>query len=113
MKLLASLLVNGLAVGLTAYLLQAGVQLDGWAPLLVATIVLGVLNTLVRPILKLISLPVTILTLGLFSLVINGLMVWLASSWVAGFSVENFWWAIGFSVVLSIISSFLGMISRE
>jgi putative membrane protein len=112
MKLLTNLFVNGLAVGLAAYLLPS-VAIETWQALLVATVVLGVLNTLVRPILKLISLPITILTLGLFSLVINGLMVWLTSNWVSGFTVENFWWAIGFSIVLSMISTFLSWISRE
>jgi putative membrane protein len=112
MKLLASLLVNGLAVGLTDYLLP-GITIGGWQELLVVTIVLGILNTMVKPLIHLVSLPITILTLGLFSLVINGLMVWVTSALVPGFSVENFWWAIGFSVVLSIISSFLGMLSRD
>ena len=112
MKLLASLLVNGLAVGLTDYLLP-GITIGGWQELLVVTIVLGILNTMVKPLIHLVSLPITILTLGLFSLVINGLMVWVTSALVPGFSVENFWWAIGFSIVLSIISSFLGMLSRD
>ncbi|MBP7875926.1 phage holin family protein [Candidatus Woesebacteria bacterium] len=112
MKLLGLLLVNGLAVGLTAYLLP-GVSILTWQALLVATVVLGILNTVVKPILKVISFPVTILTLGLFSIVINGLMVWLASAMVAGFVVESFLWAVAFSVVLSIISTFLGWTTRK
>lgn len=112
MQLLAALLVNGLAVGITAYLLP-GVLIETWQALLVATIVLGILNSIVKPILQLISLPVTILTLGLFSIIINGLMVWLASGLVSGFVVESFFWAVIFSIVLSIISTFLGWTTRK
>lgn len=112
MKLLASLLVNGLAVGLSAYLLP-GVSVGSWQALLVTTVVLGILNTLVKPIIHIVSLPVTILTLGLFSIVINGLMVWIASRLVGGFEVQSFFWAIGFSIVLSIISTVLGWTTKE
>lgn len=112
MKLLSSLFINGLAVGLAAYLLP-GVSIETWQALLVATVVLGILNTFLKPIIKLISLPITIMTLGLFSIVINAFMVWLAAAISTGFVVENFWAAILFSVVLSIISTFLGWISRE
>lgn len=112
MKLLAGLLVNGLAVGLAAYILP-GVAIETWQALLVATVVLGVLNTLIRPILKLITLPITIITLGLFSLVINGLMVWFASGLVQGFIVDSFLWAIVFSIVLSLISTFLSWVAKE
>lgn len=112
MKLVASLLVNGLAVGLTAYLLP-GVAIENWEALLVATIVLGILNTIVRPILHLLTFPITLITLGLFSIVINALMVWLASNVVPGFVVDSFFWAITFSIVLSIVSTFLGWMARE
>lgn len=112
MKLLASLLINALAVGITAQLLP-GVSIADWQTLLVVTVVLGILNTLVRPLIHLISLPVTILTLGLFSVVINALMVWMASSLVSGFVVESFLWAVIFSIILSIISTFLSWTARE
>jgi putative membrane protein len=112
MKLLTNLFVNGLAVGLAAYLLP-GVTIETWQALLVATVVLGILNTFIKPIIKLVALPITIMTLGLFSIVINACMVLLAAALSTGFVVENFWAAIVFSIVLSIISTFLGWISKE
>ncbi len=112
MKIITSLIVNGLAVGLAAYLLP-GVAIETWQALLVATVVLGIFNSFVAPVLKFISFPITILTLGLFSIVINGLMVWFSSGIVDGFIVESFWWAILFSIVLSIVSTFLGWFSRD
>lgn len=98
------LLIAGVAVLLTAYLLS-GVAVQGfWTALLVAFL-LGIVNTYVRPLLILISLPLTILTFGFFLLVINVLMIYLVDGLVPGFSVFNFWWALLFSIIQSFLNS--------
>src|SRR3989344_1741847 len=104
--MLINLLVSSLAVFITAYLLP-GVLLDSFWDAVLVAILLGVVNMFIKPILILLTLPATILTLGLFTFVINALMILLVDSLVAGFSVANFWWALLFSLVISIVSSFL------
>ncbi len=95
------------ALWVTAYLLP-GVHIQGgFETLLVLAVVIGLINAILKPILKLLTLPITILTLGLFSLVINALLILLASSIVPGFVVDGFWWALLFSLVLSLVNWFL------
>ncbi|WP_109695790.1 phage holin family protein [Chitinophaga deserti] len=106
------LLVTALAALLTAYLLP-GVKLQDFTTALLLAIVLGLLNLIVKPILVILTLPVTVVTLGLFLLVINALIVLWASSLVKGFKVDSFWWALLFSVVLSLISSFMMSLGPE
>ncbi len=102
MKLFFHWLVAALAILITAYLVPgASVTLLG---ALVASVVLGALNLLVRPIIFVLTLPITILTLGLFSLVINALLIVLVSLVVPGFSVAGFWTALLFAFVLAIIN---------
>lgn len=103
MKLLAKLLINTLAVLVTTYLLE-GIHLSGIGVAIIVAIVLAVVNVLIKPILVVLTLPVTVVTLGLFLLVINGLMIMLTAWLVPGFSVDNFWWALLFSIVLAIIN---------
>lgn len=110
MRIVVKLFVNGFAVMVVAYLL-AGVKIAGYFDAFVVAVVLGILNTLVKPILHLLALPITILTLGLFSLVINALVVMLADSLIPGFTVDSFWWALGFSLVLSLVSAFLNSLA--
>lgn len=106
MGILIRILVTALAAFLTAYLLP-GVHIDSFTAALILAVVLGLLNLIVKPILVILTLPVTILTLGLFLLVINALIVMWAGSIVKGFSVDSFWWALAFSIVLSVISSIM------
>lgn len=82
-----------------------GFSVDNWVTALLAVIMLGILNTVVKPIVSLFSLPVTLLTLGLFSFVINGLMIWLTSFFVAGFTVNSFGQAIFVSLALSLVNA--------
>lgn len=104
MKTVARFLVAAICVIACSYILP-GVGVDSiWTAIVVAAI-LGLLNTFVKPILILFTIPVTLITLGLFLLVINGFTVWLTGEIVPGFRVDSFWWAILFSIVLSIISS--------
>ena len=113
MGILVTLLINSIAVAITGYLLQGGVKIDSFFTAVVVAVVLGIINTFIKPIITLLTLPITFLTLGLFSLIINGLFIMLASGLVEGFEVTNFWWAIGFSIVLSIVNSLLGMLSNK
>ena len=106
MGILIHLFISGIAVFLTAYLLP-GVKVDSFLSALLVAIVLGVVNAVIKPILKVLTFPITLLTLGLFSLVINALMIMLTDALVKGFQVDGFWWAVLFSIVLSIISSVL------
>ncbi len=106
MKILINLLINGLAVFVTAKILP-GVVVDSFVTAIIVAIVLGLVNTFLKPILLLLTLPVTILTLGLFAFVINALMVLIVAALVSGFQVKNFWWALLFSLVLSLVTSVL------
>ena len=105
-------LVIALALWVTAYVLP-GVSVDSTQALAIAAIVLGLVNALIRPVLTILTLPITILTLGLFYLVINGLTFLLASKLVPGFHVGGFWWAVLGALLVSIISSFVGGFSGD
>jgi len=106
MNLILRLLLNALAVFALAHLLT-GVYVDGYLGAIIVAVVLSILNLLVKPILVILTLPVTIITLGLFLLVINALIILLADKLIDGFSVSGFWWAILFSILLSILQSVL------
>jgi putative membrane protein len=108
MQIIISLLLNALAVYITAAILP-GVHISSLVNTLVIAVVLGLVNTFIKPVITIFALPFTIVTLGLFSFVISGLMVLLVSKLVPGFTVDNFLWAMAFALVLSIVNSFLGM----
>jgi putative membrane protein len=91
---------------IVAYVLPGIVVSSFWSAMLAAA-VLGLINMLVKPVLILLTLPITIVTLGLFLLVINALMFWLAGSILKGFQVNGFWWAVGGALFYSVISGFL------
>lgn len=109
MTLLIQWLIYAVAIIITAYLLP-GVRLSGFFAALVTALVLGLVNTFIKPLLLLLTLPLNILTLGLFTFVINALLIMLTSSVVPGFTVTGFGWALLFSLVLSIINYVLGVI---
>jgi putative membrane protein len=104
-------IVIGVALWVTAFILP-GVEVASWQALAIAAVVLGFLNAIVRPILTLLTLPITILTLGLFYLVVNGLVFALAARLVPGFAVGSIWWAILGALVVSLISGFIGSFSE-
>jgi putative membrane protein len=112
MRLLVHLLVNAFAVFIAAYVLP-GVFVDGPLTALVVAVVLGVVNTFLKPILVILTLPITFVTLGLFLLVINGALVLLVSRLVPGFVVDGFLWALLFSLVASLVGSFLNAVAAE
>lgn len=103
MRLLATWIINAVALLALPYLMHS-VQVDNFGVALIAALVLGLVNTLIRPLLVLLTLPVTLLTLGLFVLVINGLLFWLVTTMVGGFQVGGFWSAIGAALLYSLIS---------
>ena len=94
------------AVLLIAYFLP-GVDVDDYGTAIWVAFIVGVLFSILKPILVILTLPVTILTLGLFLFVINAAMILLANSWIDGFSVSGFWTALLFSILLSFFESFL------
>lgn len=103
MSFIIKILVSGLLVLLGAYFLP-GVSVSGFGTALLVAIVLAVLNTLVKPVLVILTIPVTILTLGLFLLVINAAIILLTDALVPGFQVAGFWWALLFSLLLSLLT---------
>ncbi len=105
------LLITALAVILTSYLLP-GVHVENFLSAIVLALLLALLNVTLKPILIIITIPVTFLTLGLFLLVINALMILLADAILPGFVVDGFWWAVLFSVLLWIINSLLRNLVR-
>ena len=103
MRLLLTWLINAAALFAVPYLMDS-VRVDSFAAAMFAALILGLVNTLIKPILILLTLPVTVLTLGLFIFVINGLLFWAVANFVKGFSVAGFWSAIGGALLYSIIS---------
>lgn len=103
MRLLLVWLINALALIAVAYLMP-GVSVSSFGAALVAALVLGLINAVVRPVLVLLTLPVTLLTLGLFIFVLNGLLFWMVGTWLEGFEVAGFWSAVFGAILFSLVS---------
>ncbi len=112
MKLLFNWLIYTLAVSITSYLLS-GVRVGGLAVALLAALVLGLINAILRPILIFFTLPITFFTMGLFVLIINAGLVLLASKLVNGFYVAGFWWALSFSIIIVLINWLLRYLVKK
>jgi putative membrane protein len=110
MSIIISIIVNTLAVIITGYILP-GIHIASFWTALGVAVVLGIVNAILRPIIFILTLPINILTLGLFSFVIMGLMVYLVSLIVPGFKVDNFGWAILFALIVALINWFLFSLS--
>ncbi|HIC31131.1 MAG TPA: phage holin family protein [Flavobacteriaceae bacterium] len=106
MNQILRLLLNAVAVFVLAHVLN-GVSVDSYITAIIVALVLAILNLLIKPILVILTLPATILTLGLFLFVINGLIILLADKFIDGFAVSSIWTAILFSILLSILQWFL------
>jgi len=106
MNWILKLLLTAVAVFILAHLLP-GVAVTGYGAAIIVALVLGLLRLIVRPILVILTLPVTIVTLGLFLLVINAIIILMADFFVPGFSVDGILWALIFSLLLSILQSLL------
>jgi len=111
MPVLITLLINSLAVFISAYILP-GVHVDNFFTALVVAVILGVVNAFIKPILVVLTLPVTVLTFGLFLLVINAVTILIVDALVPGFTVKGFWWAFIFAIVLSLVGSFLNSLVK-
>src|SRR6476646_7270864 len=111
MRLLITWLINTLALLALSYMFTS-IHVDGFTTALIAALVLGLINTLIRPLLVLLTLPVTLLTLGLFIFVINGLLFWLVANFVSGFTVGGFWAGVFGAIVYSVISWALSSLLR-
>jgi putative membrane protein len=103
MRLLLLWILNAVALLAVTYLLPS-IQVTGFGAALIAALLLGFINTLVRPVLAILTLPITLLTLGIFYLVLNGLLFWLASALLPGFHVEGFWSAVFGAVLYGVIT---------
>jgi putative membrane protein len=103
MRLFIGWAINALCLMAIPYILP-GIQITGFIAALIAALVIGLLNVIIKPVLFLLTLPISILTLGLFTLVLNGLMFWLASKFLDGFEVVNFGWAMAGALAYSLIS---------
>ncbi len=112
MKTLLKIFLTALAVLVIEYLLK-GVTVDNLTSAILVAIVLGLLRVIVKPVFVILTLPITVITLGLFLFVINALMVLLASNIVPGFAVSGFWTALLFSLLLSLFQSVLFSFLKE
>lgn len=113
MSILINWLVSALVIFTAAYLFQnKGVYVDSFSTALVIAIVLGIINAILKPILMLLTLPINILSLGLFTLVINAALIMLTTVFVPGFRIDSFWIAILFGLVLSILNWFISQFSK-
>ncbi|WP_310992860.1 phage holin family protein [Aequorivita marina] len=112
MKLVLKLLLTAVAVVVLAKILS-GVSVASYGSAVIVAVVIALLRLLVKPILVILTLPITILTLGLFLLIVNAIIIQLAGYFVSGFSVATIWWALLFSLLLSIFQSVLFSILPE
>lgn len=112
LRLLLVWLVNTVALIAVAYLMPS-ISVSSFGAALVAALVLGLINAVVRPVLVLLTLPVTILTLGLFIFVLNGLLFWAVGSWLEGFNVGGFWAGVLGAILFSIVSWLLSALVQS
>ncbi|SEF64118.1 putative membrane protein [Halpernia humi] len=107
MKFIIRLLVTAAVAFVLSKYFLSGVHIASFGTAIIFAIVLALLNFFVRPILSILGLPLTIITFGLFSFVINALIILLAGHFVTGMTVDGFWWALIFSICLSVVTSLL------
>lgn len=113
MNLVLKLIVNTLAVFLTAWILGDAVTLSGFGTAILVALVLAIFNITIKPLMVLLTLPFTLVTFGLFLFVINALVIMAAASLIDGFEVLNFWWALLFSLVLSVVNSLMMRLGEQ
>jgi putative membrane protein len=112
MNFLIKLFTSSLAVILAAYLLP-GVHVEDFLAAILVALVLSLLNITLKPLLVVFTIPLTVFSLGLFLLVINAVLILVADSFVKGFEVDGFWWALLFSLILSIINSMIADLTKR
>lgn len=112
MRIIINWFISALVILVAAYILP-GVHVETFTAALATAVVMGIINLLIKPLILILTLPLTIITFGLFALVINAFMIILASNIVPGFTVDGFWWALIFSIVLSLINSFVNNLDDQ
>ncbi len=112
MAILVNWLISALAVIISSYVLP-GVHVASFGIALISALVLGILNAFLKPLLVILTLPINILTLGLFTFVINTLVILLAARLVDGFEIDGFWWAFIFAIILSVVSGLIGSMFKD
>lgn len=112
MNLLARLFVNVFALWIVDYLVL-GLSFDDWQSLLVSAVVIGIVNTFIKPILQIVALPITLITFGIGAILINVLLLWGVSYVVLGFEIDTFLTAVIASLLLSLVSWFLHSLARD
>jgi len=112
MDILITIILNSIAVFVAGSIIP-GVRLHNFTTAVVVAVVLGFINAIIRPIVFVLTLPINILTLGLFSFVIVGFLTMLVSYIVPGFEVDGFWWALLFAFVLAFFNSFLFSLTKR
>jgi putative membrane protein len=106
-------LANAIVLFVIPYIMGPAVRITGLIPALIAAFLLGIVNALIRPVLVILALPIQLLTLGLFTFVINGFMLWIVSRMVHGFYISGFWSAVLASILLSIGSSIISWVVQD
>jgi len=106
MKFIMRIVVTSIIAFGLSYILK-GIKIDSFWTAIILAVVLAVLNALLKPILIILTLPITVITLGLFLFVINAAIILLADKFIDGFTVDGFWWALIFSLLLSIVTAVL------
>ena len=103
---LGSLIISTISIFAVSYILS-GIQIDSLLTAVVVAVVMAILNVTLKPLLILITIPLTIITFGLFLLVVNVLVLYAAAFLIGGFHIEGFWWALAFSILVSLVNSIL------
>lgn len=106
-RLLSALFVTGLALWLTSLILGPNMDFVGFWPIVWTSLVIGLLNFLLAPLLNLMTCPIYLLTLGLSRFLVSGLVLVIANNWVGGFTIASYWWAVLAAVILSILTGML------
>ena len=112
MNIILRIIISAVVAFGLSYILS-GIHIQSFVTALILAAVLGLLNLIVKPILIVLTLPITIFTFGLFLFVINAIIILIAANFVKGFRVDGFWWALLFSLLLSVLTSFLYRKSTE
>lgn len=112
MQIIISVLLNALALIITAYIVP-GFHLENPQSAILAAIVLGVLNTFIKPLLLFLTFPINIMTLGLFTFVVNAIVLWMTDAIVGGLTIDNFLMTILGAIVLSVVSTALSMLRKD
>lgn len=113
MHFIARLIINAIALAVITYFHVMGIYATGWEPILIGALVLGLVNAIIRPILIVVSCPLLILSLGLFTLIINAVIFYYGLKYIPGFHVPGFWAAFWGAIVMSIVSWIFSLLIRE